>query len=173
MVGDTLNIFEKLEEEAFDNDILVKEIEFDSEACGLYKNNKIALNKYKLKTTAEKACTMAEELGHHYTSSGYILDLDKIESSKQEYRARLYSYNKLVGLKGLVDAYLARCQSIYEIAEYLNVTPKFLSDALECYKSKYGLYAEVDNYAIIFYEGDTTDTNKEWYGYKILEKKTF
>jgi hypothetical protein len=67
----------------------------------------------------------------------------------------------------------ARCQNLYEIAEYLNVTPKFLSDALECYKSKYGLYAEVDNYAIIFYEGDTTDTNKEWYGYKILEKKSF
>jgi hypothetical protein len=38
---------------------------------------------------------MVEELGHHYTSSGYILDLDKIESSKQEYRARFLAYNKL------------------------------------------------------------------------------
>ena len=162
-----LNTFEKLEDEAYNNNILVKEVSLNSSVDGLYKNNKIALNKYKLNTTAEKACTIAEELGHHYTSSGYILDLDKIESSKQVYRARLYSYNKLIGLKGLVDAYLARCQSIYEMAEYLNVTVEFLNEAMECYKSKYGLSAELDNYTIVFCKGP--EDNKT-FGYKVYKK---
>lgn len=168
-----MNLYEKLQKEASDGNIEMFEINLESKAKGLYCDNIIILDPQKHNTTAEKACTMAEELGHHNTSSGYILDLDKIESSKQEYRARLYAYNKLIGLKGLVDAYQAKCQNIYEMAEYFNVTPGFLNEALECYKSKYGLYAEVDNYAIIFYEGGITNTYKEWYGYKILEKQSF
>jgi hypothetical protein len=59
MVGDFLNTFEKLEDEAYNNNILVKEVSLNSSVDGLYKNNKIALNKYKLNTTAEKACTIA------------------------------------------------------------------------------------------------------------------
>ncbi|GAA0230323.1 ImmA/IrrE family metallo-endopeptidase [Metaclostridioides mangenotii] len=167
MVGDVLNTFEELENEAYENNILVKEIEFDSGAKGLYKNNKIALNKFKLQTLAEKSCTLAEELAHHHTSYGDILDLDDIESSKQEYRARLYSYNKLVSLKGLVDAHKANCRNIYEMAEYLNVTVEFLSEALECYKSKYGLSAELDNYTIVFCKGSE---DNETFGYKVYEK---
>jgi hypothetical protein len=93
---------------------------------------------------------MVEELGHHYTSSGYILDLDKIESSKQEYRARFLAYNKLIGLKGLVDAFEARCRSIHEFAEFLGVTEVFLFEALECYRNKYGKDVNIDNYTIFF-----------------------
>ncbi len=168
-----MNLYEKLQKEASDGNIEMFETKLESKAKGLYCNNIIILDPQKHNTTAEKACTMAEELGHHNTSSGYILDLDKIESSKQEYRARLYAYNKLIGLKGLVNAYQAKCQNIYEIAEYLNVTLEFLMEALECYKSKYGLYAEVDNFAIIFYKGNADNTDMESYGYKILEKQSF
>lgn len=46
-------------------------------------------------------------------------------------------------------------------------------EASECYKSKYGLYAEVDNFAIIFYKGNADNTDMESYGYKILEKQSF
>jgi len=168
-----LNQFEKLVDEAYSHSVLVKEKPLNSNSNGLYVDNRIALNTNRLNTTAEKACTLAEELSHHHYNCGDILDDSDINNRKQEYRARFYTYNKLIGLKGLVDARQARCQNLFEIAEYLNVTPEFLNDALECYKSKYGLYAEVDNYAIIFYEGDYTDTDKEWYGYKILENKSF
>lgn len=168
-----MNLYEKLQKEASDENIEMFETKLESKAKGLYCDNIIILDPQKHNTTAEKACTLAEELGHHHTSSGCILDLDKIESSKQEYRARLYSYNKLIGLKGLVSAYQAKCQNIYEIAEYLNVTVEFLTEALECYKSKYGLYAEVDNYAIIFHKGNVANADMKGYGFKILEKQLF
>lgn len=139
-------------DEAHKNGIIVNEIVFDSDFHGLYKNSKIVLNKNKHSTTAEKACTMAEELGDHYKSSGNILDDRKINNRKQEYKARLYAYDKLIGLRGLVNAFNANCKNIYEMAEYLDVTPKFLADAIECYRSKYGLSAKLDNYGISFDE---------------------
>lgn len=162
-----MNLYEELQKEASDEKIEMFETELESKAKGLYCNNTIILDLQKHNTTAEKACTIAEELGHHNTSSGYILDLDKIESSKQEYRARLYAYDKLIGLRGLVNAMQANCHNLYEIAEYLEVTPEFLNDALECYRSKYGFYAEIDNHVVIFLEGYE---GNEGYGYKVHEK---
>lgn len=116
---------------------------------GRIKGNRIAIRK-DLKTSTEKMCVLAEELGHHHTSTGNILDQSKISNRKQEYRARLWAYNRAVGLNGLIDAYKNGCKSRYEIAEFLNVTEEFLIEAIQCYKSKYGLYASVDNYTIYF-----------------------
>ena len=36
------------------------------------------------------------------------------------------------------------------MAEYLDVTEDYLEEALACYRSKYGVYTVVDNYAIYF-----------------------
>lgn len=98
----------------------------------------------------EKSCVLAEELGHYYTSSGDILDQSKVENRKQEYRARLYGYNLKIGLTGLINAYEAGCRNLYEMAEYLGATEKYLMEAIDCYKSKYGLCASLDNYLIYF-----------------------
>lgn len=116
---------------------------------GRIKGNRIAIRK-DLKTSTEKMCVLAEELGHYYTSTGNILDQSKVSNRKQEYRARLWAYNRAVGLNGLIDAYKMGCKSRYEIAEYLNVTEEFLIEAIQCYKSKYGLCATIDNYTIYF-----------------------
>ncbi|CCL10400.1 TPA: ImmA/IrrE family metallo-endopeptidase [Clostridioides difficile] len=145
-----MNSYEKLLSEADDNNIIVREVSLISNSHGLYKNNRIALNKNTLNNMSEKACVLAEELGHHYTSYGNILDLNKVENSKQEYKARLMAYNKLIGLKGIIDSFNAGCKTITEMAEYLDVTEKFLNEALECYKSKYGFSATLDNYVIFF-----------------------
>ena len=42
---------------------------------GRIKGNRIAIKKDM--TTAEKACVLAEELGHYYTATGDILDMSK------------------------------------------------------------------------------------------------
>ena len=89
-------------------------------------------------------------IGHYHTSSGNILDQNKVESRKQEYRARLYGYNLKIGLTGLISAYEAGCGNLYEMAEYLNATEEYLKEAIQCYHSKYGVYAVVDNYVIYF-----------------------
>lgn len=116
---------------------------------GLIIGNKIAIRK-DISTRAEKACVLAEELGHYYTTTGDILDQSKVENQKQEFRARLYGYNKMIGLIGIIRAYEHGCRNLYEMAEYLEVTEKFLQEALSAYRSKYGICKELDNYIIFF-----------------------
>ena len=37
-----------------------------------------------------------------------------------------------------------------EIADYLDVTEEYLEDCIDCYRDKYGIYKEIDNYVIYF-----------------------
>lgn len=145
-----MNTYEDLEHEAFINGVDVMDYDFDSDNIkGLYCDGVIGINK-NIKGTAERSCILAEELGHHYTSSGNILDQAKTEHVKQEQRARMWAYNKQIGLYGIINAYKRGCRNIHEMAEYLDVTEEFLRDALEAYRLKYGHHVIVDNYTIYF-----------------------
>lgn len=116
---------------------------------GLCKGNKIAIRK-DIATSIQKADVLAEELGHYYTTVGNIIEMQNIEEEKQERTARLWSYNKQVGLSGIIEAYKAYCSNTYEIAEFLCVSEDFLLEALECYRQIYGTGTMVDNYYIRF-----------------------
>lgn len=128
--------------------LVVKEKNIPSYGGRLYKN-RIAINR-SLPTQAEKSCVLAEEIGHHCTTTGNILDQSDTMNRKQEYRARLYGYNLRVGLIGIIQAYEACCRSLHEMAEYLDVPDNYLVDVIDCYRSKYGQYVAVDNYMIYF-----------------------
>lgn len=121
----------------------------DKNLDGLYIDGNIALST-SLNTDAERSCVLAEEMGHHKTSYGNILDMDDVSSKKQEYKARLVGYNDQIGLMGIVKSYEHGCRSRSEAAEYLQVTEQYLVDAIKCYKSKYGIYTTIDNYIIYF-----------------------
>lgn len=123
--------------------------EMDLATKGLYCDNVIAISK-RIATTAEKACVLAEELGHYYTSSGNILDQSKVENRKQEKKARRWAYENLVGIIKIIEAYKAGCRNRYELAEFLEVTEEFLEEAITYYKEKYGMYYQIDNYIIYF-----------------------
>ena len=133
-----LNPYEKLIVEAEDENIIVKEMEFNSDLDGLYFNNKIAINK-KLSSIAEKTCILAEEIGHHHKNIGNILLQDSVDNVKQEQKAREYAYNKLVSIDKLIAAFSKNLRTTYEISDYLDVTETFLLDAIEYYKAKYGI----------------------------------
>ena len=128
--------------------LIVKEKELSGYGGRIYKN-RIAINR-SLPTQVEKSCVLAEELGHHYTTTGDILDQSNTMNRKQEYRARLYGYNLKIGLTGLIRAYESGCRNFYEMDEYLDATEKYLKEAIDCYKAKYGLYVSIDNYIIYF-----------------------
>lgn len=141
--------YEEVLDQAHYEDITVYEnYIFSDRIKGLYCNGSIALNKDM--SEVEKKCVLAEELGHHYTAVGDILDQSLDRNRKQELRGRLVAYNKLIGLRGLVDAYTHHCHTLSEAAEYLEVTQEFLEEAVNCYRNKYGVYTEVDNYVIMF-----------------------
>lgn len=115
---------------------------------GRIKGNKIAIH-CKL-SEIEKTCILAEELAHYDLTVGNILDMDDTANRKQEFKARLATYNRLIGLIGIVECHKAGCRNLYEMAEHLRVPEDFLRGALLTYKEKYGLCATVDNYIIYF-----------------------
>ena len=115
---------------------------------GRIKGNNIYLREDM--DTVQKTCVLAEELGHHHTSVGNILDMNDVRNRKQERQARLWGYNKLIGLSGIINAFRAGCQNRHEIAEKLDVTEEYLQECIDCYRDKYGVYTIVDNYIIYF-----------------------
>lgn len=139
--------YDALLDEANAEGISVKERPFKT-YDGRLKGKDIYLRKDM--NTTEKTCVLAEEMGHHYTTVGNILDMESIQNRKQERQARLHGYNRLIGLAGLIEAYEHGCRNRYEIAEFLEVTDEFLEECIECYRDKYGIYTTVDNYIIYF-----------------------
>ena len=139
--------YERLLELARKNHLAVKEKDLRANK-GRIKGTRIAIRK-KMREV-EKACVLAEELGHYYTTVGDILDQSITENRKQEHRARVWAYRNALGLSDLVSAYKRGCLNRYEIAEYLNITESFLIGAIEDYKAQYGLFARIDNYIIYF-----------------------
>jgi len=142
--------YESLLEIADEENIEVIEIRFKSERIkGIYADNIIAINPI-LSTNAEKACILAEELGHYYTTTGDILNQNNICNRKQELLARKWGFEKLIPLEKLIGASFDGCKNIFELSENLGVTEEFLKDTLKHYEQKYGLFAEIDGYCIYF-----------------------
>lgn len=145
-----MNKLEKLEQEAFEDSVKVHDYYLGEENLkGIYIDGNIAINT-SVNNTVEKACVLAEELGHHHTSVGNIIDMENVSNRKQERQARFWGYNKLIGLTGIVRAFQAGCQSRHEVADLLDVTEEYLQECIDCYRDKYGVYTEIDNYTIYF-----------------------
>lgn len=144
-----MNSYERLQEEACKDGVDVIDYPFESNRIrGLCCDGTVAIRRDM--TTAEKSCVLAEELGHHYTTVGDILDQTNVSNRKQERLARVWAYNRRIGLTGIIQGYRAHCRSCYELAEYLDVSEDFLREALDCYREKYGVYTELDGYVIYF-----------------------
>lgn len=140
--------YEDLLLEADSKKLIVREKNIPGYNGRIYKN-RIAINK-DIDTSAEKSCVLAEELGHYYTTTGDILDQSTVTNRKQELRARLWAYNKQIGLSGIISACKHGCRNLCEMAEYLDVTEEFLNEALSAYQSKYGISVPIDNYMVFF-----------------------
>lgn len=141
---------EELRQQAVDSGAEVIDWKFQTDRIkGLYCDGVIAVSK-DIDTSVEESCILAEELGHHLTASGNILDQADTLNRKQELKGRAWAFNRLIGLTGIVKAYRAGCRNRYEIAQNLEVTEDMLQDAVDYYHEKYGLCTQVDNYTIYF-----------------------
>lgn len=121
----------------------------DDSLLGLYCDNTIALSS-DMQSESQKTCVLAEELGHHHTTVGNILDQTVTLNRKQELRARMWAYNRLIGISGIVKAYKAGCRSQYEVAEHLGVSEDFLQKAIDAYREKYGSSVQLADYIVMF-----------------------
>ncbi|MBC5689740.1 ImmA/IrrE family metallo-endopeptidase [Mediterraneibacter sp. NSJ-55] len=143
-----MNSYEALLNEAYKEGLTVKEKDLIA-SDGRIKGTRIAIRK-NLKTNLQKSCVLAEEMGHHYTSVGNILDMSDTRNRKQERQARLWAYNRLIGLRGIIKAYQSGCQDSHNMADLLGVTEEFLQECIDCYREKYGVCTQLDNYTIFF-----------------------
>lgn len=141
--------YEKLLKEAIQHGIDTYEKPMRQTVKGLYSDKIIWINKH-LSTTIEKKCILAEELGHHHTSVGDILNQTELRNRKQENLARDWAYKKLIPLTKIVQSQREEIRNKYELAEFLGVTESFLEDALKWYKEKRGLYVEFEGLTICF-----------------------
>ncbi|WP_336533920.1 ImmA/IrrE family metallo-endopeptidase [Bacteroides acidifaciens] len=138
-----------LKEAASENIYIIENADFKSEADALINGNIIGINK-NVRDTRNRTCILAEELGHYHTTIGNILNLSNVSNRKQELKAKLWAYDRLIGLKGIISAYQDGCQDLYEMAEYLEVTENFLKNTLVAYRNKYGTHVEYEKYIITF-----------------------
>ena len=152
--------YEELLIESEKNGLIVKELQLKT-ANGRITGNRIAIRQ-DISTLVEKACVLAEEIGHFHTGSGNILDQSVITNKKVEMSGRLWAYNKQIGLSGIIQGCHAKCENNYELAEFLGVTEEFLREALSCYRKKYGTYVEFNGYSISF-EPYLSVTEKQTY----------
>lgn len=141
--------YEYLLKEYADEDLIIKEKPLQSSNGRIY-NNRIAIRHDM--STVDKTCTLAEELGHYYTTTGDILDQENISNRKQEHRARMWAYDKLLPLQLFILAFKHGCHGIHETAEFLEVSEEFLRECVNAYYNKYGPYLEFNGYLLMFSE---------------------
>ena len=135
---------EIMEQEAADRGIEVIDYYFESDRIkALYKDGIIAMN-IRMRSYRQRACILAEEIAHHITNVGNILDQTDVANRKQERRARLLAFDRLI------QCFLAGDRNRYEVAERLEVTEEFLAEALEMYRGKYGEGKQVGNFWVSF-----------------------
>ncbi len=137
-------------DEAYSKGIKIKENRcFKSNADAIINGNVIGLSK-NLETTTEKQCALAEELAHYDFNVGNILDQSDTRSRQQEYRARKRIVFRFIKLDDFISAFENHIANFHELAEFFNVTEKFLTEALHIYKQHYGPYTTHKNYLISF-----------------------
>ncbi|MGL4741090.1 MAG: ImmA/IrrE family metallo-endopeptidase [Sarcina sp.] len=127
--------------------VIVKEFDLKT-VDGLCFDNRIAIDKNL--TTIKKGCVLAEELGHYLLTVGDILDQSKLRNRKQEKLARNWSYEKMIPLKSIINAYMYGVTNKFELADYLNVTIEFLQESINYYITKFGLSTIYKDFMIKF-----------------------
>lgn len=120
----------------------------------------IMLNK-GISLETERRCILAEELGHYHTTYGNIIDQTDIRNRKYEKKARNWAFEKLITMDRIIEAFHKGIRNRFELAEFLDVTEEFLSEAIMHFQQKYGLYTTIGRYSIYF---DPLGV-LEWYEY--------
>ena len=97
-----------------------------------------------------KAEVLYEELAHHKLTYGNILDQSKWINRKFENYARRHGFEAALPLRIIVEAHHYGVSSLYELADYVQLSEKYIVEILGHYKQKYGYSARYGKYVIQF-----------------------
>lgn len=125
-------------------------VEEDMESYdGLTVGNTVIINKNL--TTTQKFCTLSEKAEHYYLSSSDITDQDKTLNRKQECLARKRSALKLCPLEALIKAYEKGCSTLFDVAEFLELTEEVVKQSLQEHSKLYPDGINFNNCMVTFF----------------------
>ena len=133
-----MNRFEELENEASSLDIEVIDTDIPVTGMNAAYLNLSGVARIFLRnggTIRERACWIAEELGHHHTGQKQVLSYRSVEDWRAEARARRWAHMRLLTPDAIYTA-AQNTDDIYEIAEALNVSEEFLRESIDDFQSK-------------------------------------
>lgn len=103
-------------------------------------------------SSKEKICVIAEEAGHHYRTCGNVISLASARERKGERAGRTWAYTNLLPLEDIAQAWLDGINTIWDLAEHLEVTEQFLMDAIDYYHQRFGEIKELKNGVIVQFD---------------------
>ncbi|MGX6994061.1 hypothetical protein CBF34_07200 [Vagococcus penaei] len=130
-----------------------------SKQKGLYIDNTIYLNAGQ--SEKELYATVAEEIAHHLTSYGDIINQEVADARRQEKKARYVASLMTVSLGDLITCYQQGLVYDWECADYLGVTREAFNSAIELYKEKMGIKFKFKGYLFSFEIADSLNIKKE------------
>ncbi|WP_313627549.1 ImmA/IrrE family metallo-endopeptidase [Enterococcus italicus] len=125
---------------------------------GLYVDNHIYLNPRQ--SPQQLAGTIAEEIGHHLTTVGDIIDQDTNLKRKQEQLARDIGATLVVSPADIINCYEYGCKTIDECVAYLNITRQVFDYAISYYARRFNGIKTENGYTIFFRENGTVGVFK-------------
>ncbi|MDM3980688.1 ImmA/IrrE family metallo-endopeptidase [Staphylococcus haemolyticus] len=115
---------------------------------GFYKDGIILIDKDLSET--RKAEVLYEELAHHKLTYGNILDQSRWINRKFENYARRHGFEAALPLRIIVEAHHYGVSNLYELAQYVQLSEKYIVEILGHYKQKYGYSTRYGKYVIKF-----------------------
>ena len=115
---------------------------------GLWLDDLILINRNLSET--RKAEVLYEELAHHKLTYGNILDQSKWINRKFENYARRHGYEAALPLRIIVEAHNYGVSNLYELAQYVQLSEKYIIEILEHYKNKFGIGTHYGDNVITF-----------------------
>ena len=141
-----MTTLEQLEDYAYEQNINVQRHFHVSKLrgfCVISSNRKIiALNKARLRNSAEEIVVFAEEIGHLETNSlmplsDYINpEYKRWTKIRNELLAKRWAIDRLLPVEQIQEAIDYGCSNDYEVADYCGVNIAFLNDAIKYYQRK-------------------------------------
>lgn len=95
----------------------------------------IAIDGRKVKDSEDRKVKIAHELGHCQTGAFYDMSSMHQIKSKSEYKADKWAIRELIPEDKLLQAVSEGYTELWQLAEYFEVTEKFMKRALDIYKA--------------------------------------
>lgn len=104
----------------------------------------------KLETACERCTILAHELGHYHTHPPDLFLVSESARDKYEHMADVWAAKTLLPVRKLIAAWQRGIRNVWDLAEYLDVTPDFINKSIDILEEQYGEYIYLGDVCLYF-----------------------